>query len=332
MKNLYAVILLLFCYAAKADEAPHKMQDLLLRTNLIAKVKITSHSDEIVRVQVLDILHNFRTGIKQGDYLKIQYHFNVICPVPFPRKYAEENREALAFLSFKDNRWYLTCGEIAFLNDGKATVRFFEEGFEYSESIEGWKRDLQGYFSHFSLNKEDKLTPRLSAENWQDNKLTALSYLQYAGFYHPLELNVEDFPSLKPLFIEVVTPADEIAVEGAMEDEVYTLVDTDPISDSVSLEIMKALLKRVMERHPELKDSGIQGNTYYSLRFEKDGRISEVKILRSVAEQIDEEIEQYFKEHPQWLEPLNENGKPVRYKKNMVFRYRIDLKGGKQIN
>ncbi len=323
MKRLYTAMLLLLSYFALADEAQYKMQDLLLRTNLIAQVKITSHSDQLIRVQVLDILHNSGSGIRQGDYLKVQYDFNVICPAPFPKKYAEEHREALAFLSFENNQWYLTCGEIAFLNDGKATVQFFEEGYEYTESIDGWKRDLQDYFSHFSLNKQGKLIPRLSTENWQDSRLSALCYLQYVGFYHPLKSNVEDYQSLKPLLNDVVPSAEEAEVHLVKEDSVYTFVADDPISDSTSLEIMKVLQKSVREKHPELKDLGIEGNTYYSLVFEKDGRISEVKILCSVAEQIDKEIRQYYKEYPQWPAPLNERRKPVRYRKNMVFRYSV---------
>ncbi len=324
MKRLYTAMLLLLSHVVFADEASCKMQDLLLRTNLIAQVKITSHSDQLIRVQVLDILRNSGSGIKQGDYLKVRYDFNVICPAPFPKEYAEEHREALAFLSFEHNQWYLTCGEIAFLNDGKATVQFFEEGYEYTESINVWKRDLQDYFSHFSLNKEGKLSPRLNAENWQDSKLSALCYLQYVGFYHPLKSNAEDYQSLKPLFTEVVQPAEELVVPSVVEDRVYTFVNSDPISDSTLLEIMKTLQKRVREKHPELSNSGIQGNTYYRLLFEKDGRISEVKILRSVAEQIDREIEQYFKEHHQWRVPLNEKGMPVRYNKSMVFRYSVE--------
>ena len=269
MKSLYAIVLLLLSYAVKADEAPYKMQDLLLRTDLIAQVKITSHSDQLIRVKVLDILHNFRTGIKHGDYLKVQYDFNTICPAPFPKEYAEEHREALAFLSFENNQWYLTCGEIAFLNDSKATVQFFEDGYEYTESIDGWKRDLEDYFSHFSMDKEGKLSPRLNAENWKVSKLSALCYLQYVGCYGPLKSNAEDYQSLKPLFNEVIPPAEEIAVFKESEDRVYTFVDTDPISDSTSLEIMKTLQNRVRAKYPELDESGIQGNTYYSVLFEK---------------------------------------------------------------
>ena len=71
---------------------------------------------------------------------------------------------------------------------------------------------------------------------------------------------------------------------------------------------------------PSLKEAGIFGNNYYSLVFEKNGRISKVKLIRLIDPQIGNEIELYFSKHNQWEAALNEKGEKIRYKQRMVLK------------
>lgn len=148
-----------------AEEAPHSMEELLLQTDLVVHIQLGNHTDTNFRARVLDVIHNNHTGIKTGDYLKILNNFNDVCPASFPRAYAKEKREALAFLSYLNGNWYLTQGEIAFMDKNKARVQFYEEGYEYNATIASWKADLASYYEHFSLDKTGELIAKYTRKN-----------------------------------------------------------------------------------------------------------------------------------------------------------------------
>ena len=63
--NKYLIIVISifqFQLLARADEEAYSMDELFLNANLIAHVKITSHTDQDFRVRVIDVLHHHRSG------------------------------------------------------------------------------------------------------------------------------------------------------------------------------------------------------------------------------------------------------------------------------
>lgn len=66
---------------------------------------------------------------------------------------------------------------------------------------------------------------------------------------------------------------------------------------------------------------GIQGRVMITFVVEKDGTISDAKVVRSVASSLDQEALRMVKSMPKWT-PGKQNGNPVRvrYTIPVVFR------------
>ncbi|MCG8577231.1 MAG: energy transducer TonB [Flavobacteriales bacterium] len=311
-----------FHLAVRADEEAYSMDELFLNSNLIAHVKIISHTDQNFRVRVREVLHHHKSGITEGGYLKIINDFNVTCPAAFPIELAEQKREALAFLSYHNGNWHLNRGEIAFFKGANVRVALEKEGCHYNGTINNWKEDLSDYFEHFQYNAEGRIISKYDSTQIEGKIFSPLVQLQYYWLYGNLSL--EAIPKLEfELKVQIAnySDADE---EGPVEDEkIYTFVDTFPIQpDSLVLKMMNDLVTFTLKRYPELQQS-LYANTYYSLIFEKDGRISDVKILRSVSPKIDESIKAYFQLYPQW-EPAILNNRFVKCRQNFPFRLNVD--------
>lgn len=299
-----------------ADEAPHKMEDLLQRTQLIVHGKITSNTQLTATINVLEVLFNYRTGIKQGDYLKIQNDFNVVCPVDIPLEYAQQKKEAVFFLSFFKNKWYITMGDVAFFRGGKAHLQFVEEGYEYAGTAEEWKSDLKGYYHHFKRNEQKELRPLFEQKKWPKEKsLSPLAQLQYKSYYKDHFRTLADHSRLKPL--------EQL---DYMEEEVFQTLATAegvkvPISYEKMLEIGETISSEALLKYPELAANQIEGYVYYSLSFREDGTIAEIKIERPVYGKLHDAIREYYMRYPKWTPAVGKNGKPIRFKQRLQLRF-----------
>jgi protein TonB len=73
--------------------------------------------------------------------------------------------------------------------------------------------------------------------------------------------------------------------------------------------------------YPEqAKDANIQGTVYMSFVVEKDGSISDVKILRGVNTYLDNEAKRVISSMPRWS-PGQQNGHPVRVQYMLPVQY-----------
>lgn len=68
------------------------------------------------------------------------------------------------------------------------------------------------------------------------------------------------------------------------------------------------------------KQTGIQGNVYLTFIVEKDGSISNIKILRGIGGGCDDEAVRVVKEMPKW-KPGRQNGENVRVRCNMPISF-----------
>lgn len=315
---MLAILNLCSVFRLLAEEAPYEMHELLLRYNLAAHVKISTHGDGYFRVKVIDVLDKRKSGIKSGDYLKVSYDFNMVCPPSFPIEYAKEHKEALAFLTYHKGKWHLTQGVIIFLKNQTATINFHEEGFQYKATLIAWKKSLKEYASHFSENPEGRLQLLLSKREFENKRLEALSQLQYVRFYQMGSQLLSQYQELK--HIELHEPVEE-SIEELSKNEIHLFAHKMPISDSLMKEISNELNVILKSKYPDFYESGIKGRSYYQLTFERDGKISNVEILKAVAKEISQEIQAYFKVKNQWSPALNENKEPIRFKQGLVYQF-----------
>lgn len=305
-------------FNAKSEAMAYPMDELFLNSNIIAHVKITSHTQQYFKVRVLELLYTHRSGIEEGDYLKIINDFSIVCPSALPIEYAQQKKEALAFLSFHNGKWYLNKGEIGFFTNGKIRIPFYKEGFYYTGTIPEWKKDLTDYFDHFRYNSEGELISKYSNKQLKGKTFSPLVALQYHYLYWNINKPFNPGPYLENIFVE---PEEVVEyVEPQEEDEIHTFVEKQPIPDDTMSVVMEDLLNFIWAEYPHLLQLDLQGICYYSLIFEKDGSISKVEILRSIHSEIDQGIKAYYDIHSKWTPATINNGIPVRCKQTFPLR------------
>ena len=77
-------------------------------------------------------------------------------------------------------------------------------------------------------------------------------------------------------------------------------------------------------KYPEAaKKQGIQGTVYVSFVVEKDGTVSNVKLLKGIGGGCDEESIRIVKGMPKW-KPGIQNGKTVRVLFNMPIYFKLN--------
>jgi len=76
--------------------------------------------------------------------------------------------------------------------------------------------------------------------------------------------------------------------------------------------------------YPQIaRDNNIQGTVYVTFVVTKDGKISDVKVLRGISKECDEEAVRVIKLMPKW-KPGEQMGKPVNVLFNMPIKFSLD--------
>ena len=139
---------------------------------------------------------------------------------------------------------------------------------------------------------------------------------------------VEDDVEVDDIEIDAETDDDEEIEEQVIqedeqedekEDEIFVFVEDQPTFPGGDEARIKYLQDNI--HYPEMaKESGIQGTVYVTFVVEKDGRISNVKILRGIGGGCDEEAVRIIKNMPKW-KPGKQRGRAVRAQFNMPIRF-----------
>lgn len=76
-------------------------------------------------------------------------------------------------------------------------------------------------------------------------------------------------------------------------------------------------------KYPQIaRESGIQGTVYVTFVVEKDGRVTDIRVLRGIGGGCDEEAVRVIKAMPRW-QPGKQRGKPVRVQFNMPIKFTL---------
>ena len=98
--------------------------------------------------------------------------------------------------------------------------------------------------------------------------------------------------------------------DTATDDKIYEVCEQMPIFEGGDAALMKYLTDSV--KYPELaKKHGVQGRVVIGFIVEKDGSLTDVKVLRPVDIDLDAEVLRLVKGMPKWI-PGRHNGQCVR--------------------
>lgn len=113
----------------------------------------------------------------------------------------------------------------------------------------------------------------------------------------------------------------EIDEEVLEEATIFTVVESMPEFPNGMKELYIYLGNNI--KYPVMaKESGIQGKVYVTFVVEKDGSITDVKVLRGIGGGCDEEAIRVVAAMPKW-KPGKQRGKPVRVQYNLPVRFTL---------
>lgn len=113
----------------------------------------------------------------------------------------------------------------------------------------------------------------------------------------------------------------EIDEEVVEEAPIFTVVESMPEFKGGMGELYVYLGNNI--KYPVMaKESGIQGKVYVTFVVERDGSITDVKVLRGIGGGCDEEAIRVVASMPKW-KPGKQRGKPVRVQYNLPVRFTL---------
>ena len=126
---------------------------------------------------------------------------------------------------------------------------------------------------------------------------------------------VDNKKEIKEEEIVKVTNVDEDIVlfeepEAPKVEEIFTVVEKQPSFPGGEAKLFEYLGKNI--KYTEMaKEASIRGKVYIQFVVEKDGSITDVKIIRGLGSGLDEIAKKAVRKMPKW-EPGEQRGKPVR--------------------
>jgi protein TonB len=109
--------------------------------------------------------------------------------------------------------------------------------------------------------------------------------------------------------------------EEVQEQEIFQVVENAPAFPGGDMARMKFLQDNI--KYPQMaRESGIQGTVYVTFVVERNGSVTDVKILRGIGGGCDEEAVRVVQNMPKW-EPGKQRGKPVRVQFNMPIKFTL---------
>ena len=201
----------------------------------------------------------------------------------------------------REFRTYCVRASYAGIYDSSKLIFFVNED-DYIIPIRLMKRDLGAEKRFLDLNLQDG------------------EIITVKGMLRMINIDSEEYKGL----VDAVIIDDEYADEVADEKELTMAeLDVTPKFKGGEANLFSQWVDSQLEYPKVAKENGVQGRVTLQLTIETDGRVTNVKVLRSVDESLDNEAVRVVSKSPRWS-PGYLNGKPVRvtYTFPVIFQLR----------
>ncbi len=117
------------------------------------------------------------------------------------------------------------------------------------------------------------------------------------------------------------TPIASNEEESVAEAEIFTVVEESPSFPGGDEARIRFLTENI--KYPQIaRESSISGTVYVTFVVEKNGNVTDVRVLRGIGGGCDEEAVRVIKAMPNWS-PGKQRGKPVRVQFNMPIKFTL---------
>lgn len=114
--------------------------------------------------------------------------------------------------------------------------------------------------------------------------------------------------------------ADSIAQKDS--GEIFYVVETIPEFPGGTSKMMTYIIKN-LDYPKQAKDDGIEGKVFVKFVVEKDGKVSNVNVIKGVHPLLDSAAVQVVRDMPDW-KPGTQRGTPVRVQFTLPIVFRLD--------
>jgi protein TonB len=121
---------------------------------------------------------------------------------------------------------------------------------------------------------------------------------------------------------EYVAPVKVAAEEESAEEaQIFMVVESMPVYPGGESALYTYLAENI--KYPQMaKESGIQGRVFVTFVVERDGSVTDVRVLRGIGGGCDEEAVRVVKGMPRWT-PGKQRGKSVRVQYNLPVKFTL---------
>ena len=141
----------------------------------------------------------------------------------------------------------------------------------------------------------------------------------YTGNVRRLSSSSNETAASLNLSLNSVTTVNEEAEE--IEEEIFTVVETQPQFPGGEDSLYNFIYSNL--RYPQVaKDNAIEGRVFLTFVVEKDGSITNVKIIRDIGGGCGHEAKRVVEMMPKWI-PGKQNGKPVKVQFNLPIIFKL---------
>jgi periplasmic protein TonB len=110
--------------------------------------------------------------------------------------------------------------------------------------------------------------------------------------------------------------------EEIEEDAIFIVVEDQPSFPGGEEARLKFLRDNI--RYPQMaREAGIQGTVFVTFVVERDGSVTDVRVVRGIGGGADEEAVRVVRNMPRW-NPGRQRGQPVRVQFNMPIRFQLN--------
>jgi protein TonB len=120
---------------------------------------------------------------------------------------------------------------------------------------------------------------------------------------------------------EYVAPVKSVEEESAEEAQIFMVVESMPEYPGGEAALYTFLAENI--KYPQMaKESGIQGRVFVTFVVERNGSVTDVRVLRGIGGGCDEEAIRVVKSMPTWT-PGKQRGKSVRVQYNLPVKFTL---------
>ena len=130
------------------------------------------------------------------------------------------------------------------------------------------------------------------------------------------------FILLVTMVLACVTVDAQTVTSDGPNNEIFTVVEQDPQFPGGN-DALYQYLGQNAHYPPQAKEQGLQGTVYLTFIIEREGNISNIRVLRSPSDLLSEEAVRLVKAMPKW-KPGKQRGKNVRVQYNLPINFQLD--------